>query len=130
VQLKEPGIPPSSQSIAAVLNTAGSPRYDLTGMWYRSSADTPNDQGELEFSITRVGDSMVATKTTSSIYIPAGQVVLQGTLISDSTIEGKVQRAYEGYVNPYWVDVIIEVRDGGNRMTVRGAGINWEVRRK
>ncbi len=129
-QLKQPGLPPSNQSTAAVVKTPGSPRYDLTGIWYRASADTSNDQSDLEFSITRDGDSLFATKTTSSIYIPAGQVVCQGTLISDSIIAGKVQRALEGYVNRSWVDVIIDVRDGGNRMSVRGAGINWELLRK
>ena len=72
--------------------------------------------------ITQAGDLVFATKTVSNIYVPAGLISWQGAFISDSTIKATLQFASAGYVDPYWEDVTIEVKEGGNRLGARGPG--------
>ena len=114
--LEKSALPQSSQSTPSAADTPASRRYDLTGIWYN-----PKDPG-YEIQITQAGDLVFATKTVSNIYVPAGQISWQGAFISDSTIKATLQFASAGYVDPYWEDVTIEVKEGGNRLGARGPG--------
>ncbi len=105
-------------------DTPASRRYGLTGIWYN-----PADLN-YEISIVLTGDSMVATKTRSSVAVPAGQVSILGAFVSDSTLEAQLKFAGPAFTDPSWAAVRLVVQEGGNRITCRGSGIDAEFLRR
>jgi len=98
---------------------------NFNGTWRVMQRTHPDISPAGEVRVDHQGERIVATRTMGNKYIPAGQVSLRATVRPGQLLgAGKVLCADEGFRNPNWIDVQIEVTDR-NTIVLRGSGLEW-----
>ncbi len=88
--------------------------FDLNGRWL-------SDVNHQFVQVTQSGDTIRATKLTSSPSMPKGQESFEGEYTA-RTFQGRAQKADNGFQNARWINVSIEVPDAN---TIHVSGQGW-----
>jgi outer membrane protein OmpA-like peptidoglycan-associated protein len=101
--------------------------YDLSGEW-QAAYKNPGSVDIEKVMIANLGTSLVATKETGDVYVPAGKVTFKGDYVA-SPFPIQYQTAQTGYVNPGWIAATITVSDQDHftiTTTANGKVESWQ----
>jgi outer membrane protein OmpA-like peptidoglycan-associated protein len=99
--------------------------YDLSGEW-QAAYKNPGSVDIEKVMIANLGTSLVATKETGDVYVPAGKVTFKGDYVA-SPFPIQYQTAQTGYVNPGWIAATITVSDQDHfTITTNGKVESWQ----
>ena len=83
--------------------------YDLSGEW-QAAYKNPGSTDIEKVMIANLGTSLVATKETGDVYVPAGKITFKGDYVA-SPFPIQYQGARAGFVSPAWYPATITVSD-------------------
>ncbi|MBX9573520.1 MAG: histone H1-like repetitive region-containing protein [Candidatus Obscuribacterales bacterium] len=99
---------PSNEEPAAI----SLQKFNLTGQWTTKNTTTSNTfKLRIDYSDASFITAIVVEQ--GSGYIPPGQVRFKGNYVSNP-FTVTVQRAYPGYMNPYWESGVLTIADADN----------------